>query len=123
MQRTPATEPTRSPGPFMSAPSADPPIAALLARRFEAIVFDWDGIAAPDRPAAATRLRRLVEDACEAGIELAIVSEADVETVDGELEARPGSRGGLVLALNRGSEVFRVDRDGPQLVKRRSGNL
>ena len=103
----------------MSAPSADPTIAAPLARRFEAIVFDWDGIAAPDRPAAATRLRRLVEDACEAGIELAIVSDADVETVDGELAARPGSRGGLVLALNRGSEVFRIDRDGPQLVKRR----
>ena len=102
----------------MRAPRADPGIAALLARRFEAIVFDWDGIAAPDRPAAATRLRRLVEDACEAGIELAIVSDADVETVDGELAARPGNRGGLVLALNRGSEVFRVGRDGPQLVKR-----
>ena len=82
-------------------------------------MFDLDGIAAPDRPAAATRLRRLVEDACEAGIELAIVSEADVQTVDGELEARPGSRAGLLLALNRGSEVFRVDRDGPRLVKRR----
>ena len=119
MQRTPVTEPTRSPGPFMSTPSGDPPIAAALARRFEAIVFDWDGIAAPDRPAAATRLRRLVEDACEAGIVLAIIGEGGVETVDGELEARPGSRGGLLLALNRGSEVFRVDRDGPQLVKRR----
>ena len=104
----------------MSAPSGDPPIAAPLARRFEAIVFDWDGIAASDRPAAATRLRRLVEDACEAGIELAIVSDADVETVDGELEARPAGRGGLMLALNRGSEVFRADRDGPQLVKRRT---
>ena len=119
MQSTPASEPHPPADSFMSAPSADPPIAAPLARRFEAIVFDWDGIAAPDRPAAATRLRPLVEDACEAGIELAIVSEADVETVDGELEARPGSPAGLVLALNRGSEVFRVDRDGPQLVKRR----
>ena len=120
MQRTPTTEPTRSPGPLIRAPSADPSNAAALARRFEAIVFDWDGIAAPVRPAAATRLRRLVEEACEAGLELAIVSKADVETVDGELAARPGSRGGLVLALNRGSEVYRVDRDGPQLVKRRS---
>ncbi len=119
MQRTPASEPHPLANSFMSAPSADPPIPELLARRFEAIVFDWDGIAAPDRPAAATRLRPLVEDACEAGIELAILSEADVETVDGELEARPGSRAGLVLALNRGSEVFHVDRDGPQLVNRR----
>ncbi len=104
----------------MSGARSDHPIAAPLARRFEAIVFDWDGIAAPDRPAAATRLRRLVEEACNAGIELAIVSEADVETLDGELEARPGSRGGLVLAINRGSEVFRVDRGGPRLVKRRT---
>ncbi len=75
MQRTPVTGPSRSPGPLMSAPSGDPPIAAPLARRFEAIVFDWDGVAAPDRPAAATGLRRLVEDACEAGIVVAIVGE------------------------------------------------
>ena len=34
--------------------------------------------------------------------------------------ARPAGPGGLVLALNRGSEVFRVDRDGPQLVYRRT---
>jgi hypothetical protein len=53
-------------------------------------------------------------------IELAIVSDADVETVDGQLAARPGGPGGLVLALGRGSEMFRVDRDGPRLVERRS---
>jgi hypothetical protein len=39
--------------------------------------------------------------------------------VDGQLAARPRGPGGLVLALNRGSEVFSVDREGPQLAFRR----
>lgn len=33
-----------------------------LDRRFEAIVFDWDGTAVADRAADATRLRTLVEE-------------------------------------------------------------
>jgi hypothetical protein len=35
------------------APSNDPALPAPLARRFEAIIFDWDGTAVPDRLAAA----------------------------------------------------------------------
>ncbi|MGO9885111.1 MAG: hypothetical protein ACLPV4_19105, partial [Solirubrobacteraceae bacterium] len=93
---------------------------APLARRFEAIVFDWDGTAIPDRHADATRMRRLAEDACAAGLELALVSGTDVGNVDGQLAARPAGPGGLVLALNRGSQVFRVDRHGPQLAYRRT---
>jgi trehalose/maltose hydrolase-like predicted phosphorylase len=104
----------------MTAAGSEPTLPAPLARRFEAIVFDWVGTAVPDRHADATRLRRLVEDACSAGIELAIVSGTHVENVDGQLQARPAGPGGLVLLLNRGSEVFRVDRDGPQLVQRRT---
>ena len=42
-----------------------------------------------------------------------------VDDVDGQLAARPHGPGGLVLALNRGSEVFSVDREGPQLAFRR----
>jgi trehalose/maltose hydrolase-like predicted phosphorylase len=100
----------------------DPAIPPLLARRFEAIVFDWDGTAVPDRHADATRMRRLVEDACAAGLELVVVSGTHVGNVDDQLTARPAGPGGLVLALNRGSEVFRVDRDGPQLVYRRTAS-
>ena len=55
-------------------------------------------------------MRRLVEEACAAGLELAVVSGTHVGNVDGQLAARPAGPGGLVLALNRGSEVFRVDR-------------
>ena len=95
---------------------------AALARRFEAIVFDWDGTAVPDRRADATRIHRLVEEACAAGLELAVVSGTDVGNVDGQLAARPAGPGGLLLALNRGSEVFRVDREGPQLLWQRTAS-
>ena len=53
--------------PIESAPSTDPALPARLARRFEAIVFDWYGTAVPDHTADASRMRRLVEDACAAG--------------------------------------------------------
>jgi trehalose/maltose hydrolase-like predicted phosphorylase len=95
-------------------------IPLSVARRFEAIVFDWDGTAVPDRHADATQIRRLVNEACAAGLELAVVSGTNVGNVDGQLAARPGGPGGLLLALNRGSEVFRVDRDGPQLLWQRT---
>ncbi|HEY5145004.1 MAG TPA: glycosyl hydrolase family 65 protein [Solirubrobacteraceae bacterium] len=93
---------------------------AALQRRFEAIVFDWDGTAVADRRADATRVRRLVEEACAVGLELAIVSGTHVDNVDGQLGARPRGPGALTLLLNRGSEVFRVDERGRQLVQRRT---
>ena len=96
------------------APSADLRCPSPLARRFEAIVFDWDGTAVPDRRADATRdPRRSSRRRARRGLELAVVSGTHVGNVDGQLAARPRGPGGLVLALNRGSEVFRVDRDGP----------
>ena len=91
-----------------------------LARRFEAIVFDWDGGAVPDRRADAHRLRRLVEQATAEGLELAIVSGTQIDNVDGQLAARPAGPGGLILARNDGSEVFSVDPQGPKLAFRRA---
>ncbi len=46
------------------APNTDPAMPPPLARRFEAIMFDWDGTAVPDRhadadPDAPPRRRRL----------------------------------------------------------------
>ena len=83
-------------------------------------MFDWDGTAVPDRRADAGRLRRLVEKASVFGLELAIVSGTHVDKVDGQLQARPAGPGGLILALNRGSEVFSVDHQGPRLKFRRT---
>ena len=40
--------------PAAGTPSTDPALPASLARRFEAIVLDWDGTAVPDRKADAT---------------------------------------------------------------------
>ena len=94
-------------------------IDAVLARRFEALIFDWDGTAVPDRHEDATRVRHLIEELCAFGMHVAIVSGTGVDNIDGQLQARPDGPGTLVLAVNRGSEVFAVDQTGPRLVQRR----
>lgn len=65
-----------------------PPHAALD-RRFEAVVFDWDGTAVPDREADASVLRELVEELCALGLDLAVITGTHVGNVDGQLRARP----------------------------------
>jgi trehalose/maltose hydrolase-like predicted phosphorylase len=93
--------------------------AARLSRRFEGLVFDWDGTAVPDRSADARAVRGLVESLCARAVDVAIVSGTHVGNVDGQLGARPSGPGRLLLALNRGSELFEVDADGPRLLARR----
>jgi trehalose/maltose hydrolase-like predicted phosphorylase len=97
---------------------ADSPPPRNLNRRFEAIVFDWDGTAVPDRSADASRLRGLIEGLCAAGMHLAVVTGTHVGNVDPQLGARPSGPGTLHLLLNRGSEVFSVGPEGPRLVER-----
>jgi hypothetical protein len=99
----------------VSAPTALP---AELARRFEALIFDWDGTAVADRAADAGALRGAVESASTLGLEMAVVSGARVEDVDGQLRARPHGPGELHLLLNRGSEVYRVGQNGVELTAR-----
>lgn len=64
-------------------------------------------------------MRGLVEEACALGLELAVVSSRDAADVDGQLGARPAGPGVVWLLLNRGSEAYCVDRNGPRLVHRR----
>jgi trehalose/maltose hydrolase-like predicted phosphorylase len=90
-----------------------------LDRRFEAIVFDWDGTAVPDRAANATELRRLVEELSRCGLDLAVVTGTHVGNVDAQLGARPPGPGRLLLCVNRGSEVFEAAADGLHLLFRR----
>jgi trehalose/maltose hydrolase-like predicted phosphorylase/hydroxymethylpyrimidine pyrophosphatase-like HAD family hydrolase len=90
-----------------------------LDRRFEAVVFDWDGTAVPDRTADAIALRETIEALCAAGMDLAVVTGTHLGNVDGQLGARPYGPGKLYLCLNRGSEVYVVDESGPRLVERR----
>jgi trehalose/maltose hydrolase-like predicted phosphorylase len=101
-----------------SLPSGDgtPP---GLDRRFEAVVFDWDGTAVPDREADATEVRELIEALCTASMDVAVVTGTHIGNVDGQLRARPTGPGRLYLCLNRGSEVFAADEHGPALLYRR----
>lgn len=92
---------------------------ASIARRFEGVVFDWDGTAVADRNADASAVRRVVERLCACGVDVAIVSGTHLGNVDGQLAARPSGPGRLLLALNRGSELFEVGVDGPTLLARR----
>lgn len=91
-----------------------------LDRTFEALVFDWDGTAVPDRRADAAGVRSRVEALCAAGVHVVVVSGTHVGNVDGQLRARPAGPGHLFLCLNRGSEVFDVNGDRAELVWQRT---
>jgi trehalose/maltose hydrolase-like predicted phosphorylase len=97
----------------------DVELPVSLARRFEAVMFDWDGTAVTGRDADASDVRDVVEALCARGVDVAIVSGTHLENVDGQLLARPSGPGRLLLALNRGSELFEVGGDGPRLLARR----
>ena len=95
-------------------------LPAALDRRFEAVVFDWDGTAVPDRSADAGALRELATELCALGFDLGVVTGTHVGNVDGQLGARPAGPGRLFLCVNRGSEVYRADAtSGLELVQRR----
>ena len=108
-----------SPAPLTSAEAV--PLPEVLAdTTFEALVFDWDGTAVPDRTADAAAVRARVEALCAAGVHVVVVSGTHVGNVDGQLGARPDGPGQLLLCLNWGSEVFEVTGDGPAPVWRRT---
>ena len=94
-------------------------LAPALDRRFEAVVFDWDGTAVPDRHAGAARLRRLVRELCSRGLDLAVITGTHVGNIDEQLQVRPAGPGRLYFCVNRGSEVFQADEDGLHLLYRR----
>lgn len=84
-----------------------------------AVVFDWDGTAVADRHRSARQVRRRIESLCERGIHVAVVSGAQVDNIDRQFGARPSGPGRLLLALNRGSELYDVSACGPRLLLRR----
>ncbi len=93
-----------------------------LDRRFEAVIFDWDGTAVVDRAADAGVLRTAIGHACALGLDLAVVSGTHLGNIDGQLGARPKGPGELHLLLNRGSEVFRAGPEDVDLVARRTAS-
>jgi hypothetical protein len=93
-----------------------------LDRRFEAIVFDWDGTAVPDRRADAAPIREQLERLTSSGMDVAVTSGTHMENIDGQLRARPAGPGHLFLCVNRGSEVYECDVAGVHLLHRRQAS-
>ena len=92
----------------------------VVEETFEAIVFDWDGTAVPDRQSDASVVRSRVEALSAAGVHSIIVTGTHVGNIDGQLQARPQGPGGLFLCCNRGSEVFVGTDNGPELLFRKT---
>ena len=84
------------------------------------MVFDWDGTAVADRHHSARRVRARIEQLSCHGVHAAVISGTHVDNIDGPLRARPKGPGQLLLALNRGSELFEVTTTGPRLIARRT---
>ena len=93
---------------------------SALTRRFEAVVFAWEGTAVPDGKADASQVRRLVETLCALGMDIGVVSRAQIGEVDGQLLARPLGPGRLHVAVDEGAEGYRVGPSGPELVWQRT---
>jgi trehalose/maltose hydrolase-like predicted phosphorylase len=90
-----------------------------LDREFAVLCFSWNGTVVADRKADPMAVRSRVERLCALGVDIAIVSGANVATVDGQLHARPDVEGRLFLFLSSGSEVYVVGPSGPRLLERR----
>ena len=93
-----------------------------LDREFPVIRFAWDGTAVPRRDADASAVRSRVERLAALGVDIAVISSADVADVDEQLRARPGVEGRLFLYLSRGSEIYVVGPAGPRLLERREAS-
>lgn len=82
-------------------------------------MFDWDGTAVPDRKADASDVRSLFESLLDSGFDLAVVTGTNVENVDRQLRLRPRGPGRIIVACNRGSEVYELTTAGPDPLERR----
>ncbi|MGD0165696.1 MAG: glycosyl hydrolase family 65 protein [Gaiellaceae bacterium] len=104
-------------GTFRLELEGDP--AVVLGRRFEAAVFDWDGTAVTDRQADASELRELLAALLEAGFDLAVITGTNIRNVNEQLALRPHGPGRIVVACNRGSEVYELTAVGPVEIEQR----
>ena len=102
--------------------SRDRKLERALDREFPVICFAWDGTAVARRDTDASAVRSRVERLTALGVDIAVVSSADVADVDEQLRARPGVEGRLFLYLSRGSEVYVVGPAGPRLLERRQAS-
>ena len=105
------------------APAPGLELAAVANRTFEAIVFDWDGTAVPDRRSDAADVRARVEALCAAGVHVFVVSGTHVGNIDGQLRARPAGPGRLHLCVEpRLGGLRGRERTGPSCEWRRTAS-
>jgi trehalose/maltose hydrolase-like predicted phosphorylase len=83
-------------------------------RTFEAVMFDWCATGVP-QGARAAPIRRRVATLCAAGVDVAVISDEDLDAVDGRLRVRPDRSGRLWLCVSSGLKLYRVGEDGPRL--------
>jgi hydroxymethylpyrimidine pyrophosphatase-like HAD family hydrolase len=87
----------------------------VLRRRFDLIIFDWDGTAVPDRYTPTPELNRALETLLLQGVWIAPVTGTKVENLETHSLSMlsPQARAsGLIVCTNRGSEVWAYDPDG-----------
>ncbi len=87
----------------------------ILQRRFDFIIFDWDGTAVPDRFTAVPELNRALEGLLNQGAWLSPVTGTKVENLEEHSLAllSPEARArNLIVCTNRGSEVWAYEPDG-----------
>lgn len=91
-----------------------------LKNRISCVAFDWDGTAVVDRRAGAGQVRDLINQLCEKGFDLVIITGTNIGNIDPQLNCRPIGPGGLYACTNRGSEVYSIGEQGPVLIQRRN---
>jgi kojibiose phosphorylase len=90
-----------------------------LDRAFRIIAFDWDGTAVESRLEDASPIRGPIERLLRCGVPIVIISGTNLRHIDGQLSCsiRGPHKRQLLLATNRGSEVYGFDPHGaPVLV-------
>jgi len=91
----------------------------LLGRAFRVLCLEW-AAAAPDGAAAApAALRARLERLTSLGVDVALIAQAGIDSVDPRLRARPDVEGRLFLLLSDGAEAYVLGPAGPRLIERR----
>src|ERR1017187_3084746 len=84
----------------------------LIGRTAEAVAFTWEGAAWPSRRGGVAPVRRRVEALSAVGVDVVVLSQADVAHVDEQLRSRPPGPGRLLLCGGRGTDLFEAGPEG-----------
>jgi len=83
-----------------------------LQRRFDLIIFDWDGTAVPDRRTAVPELNAVLEELLLKDVWIAPVTGTNIDNLEKQSFSLVSSQArgrNLLICTNRGSEVWAYD--------------